>query len=379
MTLTFRAFFTYIAPILIALMILKMATQSKPVASQVASRASSTVSKAVAEPVVPNPNPFPAYFFSHGGPTFIYEEDDFGNKGAWKMVKKLGKTIKNDWKPDYIVVVSAHWQLDGSNLVEVAVPPKKSESDLQEYPLIYDFYGFPDHMYKEQFRTLNSRFLSEKVSEQLKQSGFNSRLTTRGVDHGVWVPFKVAFSDHNTLNPPPNNTTPGLDLPETSLIQVSLTGLDRDFDSHFKLGQALSYFRDNMIWDPVKEKYLKGMVVCSGMTVHNLRDLGVAMRAGKAMPYAKTFNQLLRETMVNSPDLAQKINKLKLEHSALLYRAHPTLEHFDPLVVAGGLIESHADQEITELYNDEFLSLGWGIYQFGPNFEGSKDKPVNRL
>lgn len=59
---------------------------------------------------IQNPTPFPTYFFSHGGPTFMYELDDFGNKGAWNAVKKIGNNIKKNWKPDYIVVVSAHWQ-----------------------------------------------------------------------------------------------------------------------------------------------------------------------------------------------------------------------------------------------------------------------------
>ena len=43
---------------------------------------------------IQNPTPFPTYFFSHGGPTFMYELDDFGNKGAWNTVKKIGNNIK---------------------------------------------------------------------------------------------------------------------------------------------------------------------------------------------------------------------------------------------------------------------------------------------
>ena len=40
----------------------------------------------------------------------MYELDDFGNKGAWNTVKKIGNNIKKNWKPDYIIVISAHWQ-----------------------------------------------------------------------------------------------------------------------------------------------------------------------------------------------------------------------------------------------------------------------------
>lgn len=290
----------------------------------------------------------------------MYQKDT----GAYKVIEKLGSQIKNVWKPDYIVVVSAHWQLSGSNSIEIAVPPAKSDADLEENALVYDFYGFPGHMYKEQFHTANSRFVSGEIRDELKKNGFHADFTKRGIDHGVWVPFKVAFSKHNTLNPGPAGNV-GLDLPDTSLVQVSLTGNEKDFNTHFKLGQVLSHFRDNLIWDPTREKYLTGMVITSGMSVHNLRDLGRAYSLGRPMPYVAPFNKLLKETMVNTPELLANLNRIKNENTSLLFLAHPTLEHFVPIVVGGGILKSHPEQKIKELYNEDDLSLGWGIYQFG--------------
>lgn len=314
----------------------------------------------------PNPSPFPTYFLSHGGPTFMYRDADFGNKDAYDAVRNIGQIIKNKYKPDYIVVVSAHWQLQGQKAVDIAVPstPPKLQND--ENSLVYDFYNFPDHMYKEWFRSLNSAFLAEEVRQKLEESGFHSQLTKRGIDHGVWVPFKVAFSDYDTLNPPPKGVDPGLDLPNTRVIQVSLTGYEKDFDTHFKLGQALDFFRQNLIWDPVENRYLKGMVVCSGMSVHNLRDLSSFIRnPGKALPYTEKFNALIREKLVNLPDLLGRLNSIKKDHEKLLYQAHPTLEHFVPLVVASGIISNHPLEPIKELFNADQGSLGWGVYQFG--------------
>lgn len=347
----------YTVPILLGYMIFKMALKSA--VEQVASTGASAAKSAI-----PNPKPFPAFFFSHGGPTFMYGNED-SDLGAFNKIKDIGAQIKNEWKPDYIIVVSAHWQLKSPKLIEVAVPSSNGSQDLQENLLIYDFYGFPRYMYTEQFHTMNSRFVSEQISQQLKLSGFDSRLTTRGIDHGTWVPLKVAFSEYNALKPLPKGEKPQLDLPETSLVQVSLPGWDDDFESQFKLGQALSYFRDNQIWDPVKEKYLKGMVICSGMTVHNLRELGLAMSVGKPMPYASAFNSLLKKTMVNGPDLLERLEKLKKENKSLLYKAHPTLEHFAPIVVGGGLVSGHEHDKIKEIYTSATLSLGWGIYRFG--------------
>ncbi|OBA23714.1 Extradiol ring-cleavage dioxygenase, class III enzyme, subunit B [Metschnikowia bicuspidata var. bicuspidata NRRL YB-4993] len=298
----------------------------------------------------PNTNPYPALFVSHGGPTFMYEDDDFGNKGAWRAVRKLGSTIKNDWRPDYILVVSAHWQLGGLNLIEVAVPPKN--------PLIYDFYGFPDHMYKEQFRTWNSQVVARLVQENLEQKGFHARLTERGLDHGVWVPLKVAF--------PQGPGDDDMALPHTPLIQVSLTGREGDFETHARLGEVLSHFQNNLIWDPVQNRHLKGLVICSGMSVHNLRDLGRAVHSGqRALPYVGEFSRLVSQALQQGPDTLPLLEKLKTEHSSLLRAAHPTLEHFVPLVVAAGINRASGNRKVTELYSDNQLSLAWGTYQFG--------------
>lgn len=311
---------------------------------------------------IPNPHPLPAFFVSHGGPTFMYENDSFGNKGAWHAVKKLGSAIKTQYQPDYVVVVSAHWQLGGSNLIEIGVPAAQGAE--VENELIYDFYNFPQHMYEEEFHTNNSAYVAEELRQLLSNDGFSARLTKRGLDHGVWVPLKVAFSDYNTLQPLQNGPKPPLDLPNAALIQVSLPGLDSDFDTQYKLGRALNRFRQNLIWDPIKQKYLKGLVICSGMTVHNLRDIQKAAASGeKATPYARKFHEVLRQRLAE-PDRLQALKKLKTDDKTLLYQAHPTLEHFAPLVVAAG-IASEKNEPLTELYSDENYSLGWGTYQVG--------------
>ncbi|RCK65529.1 4,5-DOPA dioxygenase extradiol-like protein [Candida viswanathii] len=320
----------------------------------VMSAATTTITKKF----IQNPNPFPTYFFSHGGPTFMYEEDQMGDKGAWNMVKRIGTNIKKNWRPDYIIVVSAHWQSSGSNMIEINYPQKTREN-----PLVYDFYGFPDYMYKEEFHTLNNLFVVNEIKLELEKNGFNSTITNRGLDHGVWVPFKVAFSDYTTQSKVQPEEK-GLDLPDTAVIQVSLTGNDRDFDKHFKLGQALSKFKNELIWDEAKQRYLSGLVVCSGMSVHNLRDLGVSFRYPKGMSYVKPFNQLLTQTVETKrgSDLLDAFNQM--QSNPLLRQAHPTLEHFLPIVVAGG-IASQANDNIKELYNSALFSLGWGIYQVG--------------
>ncbi|KAI5955980.1 hypothetical protein KGF57_003465 [Candida theae] len=321
----------------------------------------------------------PSYFFSHGGPTFMYENDSFGNKGAWNKIKSIGhqiKTLPQQDKPDYIIVVSAHWQSSASNKIEISTT--RTNNGNGENPLIYDFYGFPKHMYAEEFHSNSNAAVANAIMSKLADSGFKTELTDRGIDHGVWVPFKVAFSGYNTLSDrqPDFHEKRESDLPDIAVIQVSLTSNDTDFNTHFKLGQILDFFRHNDIWDEAHKKYLKGMVVCSGMSVHNLRDLGVSMQyrqqnpTAKALPYVKPFNDLMKSIVESdeskTSDTLTRLNDLKKD--PLLRKAHPTLEHFLPLVVACG-IANDAKQNIKEIYNDELGSLGWGIYQVGENIE----------
>ncbi|KAI5958150.1 hypothetical protein CANMA_004304 [Candida margitis] len=322
----------------------------------------------------------PSYFFSHGGPTFMYENDSFGNKGAWNKVRTIGQQIKSlspGEKPDYIIVVSAHWQSDAPNTIEIGTTWTNNGNG--ENPLVYDFYGFPKHMYAEEFHSCNNAAVANAIKSKLDESGFNAELTERGIDHGVWVPFKVAFSGYNTLTEPQPDYKEKreLDLPDISIIQVSLTSNDSDFNSHYKLGQTLDFFRHHQIWDESRQKYLKGLVVCSGMSVHNLRDLGFAMHymernpTAKALPYVKPFNDLVK-SIVETNDSKSTITRLSqlndLQKNPLLRKAHPSLEHFLPLVVACG-IANDSNQNIKEIYNDELGSLGWGIYQVGNTIE----------
>lgn len=298
----------------------------------------------------------PVFFFSHGGPTFMYPEDEFGgDKGAYQKTKSIGKYIQNTIKPNFIIVVSAHWQSNSNDRVEIGVPSiysknafsSKQSKDLldpEELDLIYDFYGFPDHMYKEKFHAKGSVELAQDIQQTLSSNQVDSKLISRGLDHGVWVPFKVAFSSNN-----PKDKEWDIDCP---LVQVSLSASD-NFEFHHKLGQALAKYRE-----------LGGLVICSGMSVHNLRDLGIAMQRGKTLPYVPKFGNLLSSIVTgsNGDERLEKLDGLQENERQLLYRAHPSLEHFMPIVVASG---ASFNEKAQELYNNSTLSLGWGIFQFG--------------
>lgn len=298
----------------------------------------------------------PLYFFSHGGPTFGDREDDFGgDAGAYDKVHEIGTLIKNKVKPDFIIVISAHWQSNGANTVEVAIPDtsnsfraKSEKLTPDENDLIYDFYGFPSHMYKQQFHTVGSEPLANDIVKTLTENGFKSSTVKRGIDHGVWVPFRVAFTDARIQD----TGKPAIDVP---LIQVSLTGSNL-IEPAVRLGKALSSYRQK-----------NGVIICSGMSVHNLRDIGRAMGNGnRPLPYTPAFNKLLTKILTSSNDssvVAEELENLeKLSDLRKLYiSAHPTPEHFLPVAVGVG---ASNNDTCKELYSKGKGSLGWNVYEW---------------
>lgn len=280
----------------------------------------------------------------------MYRKQGFGGDvGAFDATAEIGRYVRDVIRPRFVVMVSAHWQSESNDTVQVAVPSKSDENRL-----IYDFYGFPKHMYDEKFRTRNDLSISKQIATDLNlffsQQGAGPNVTAslahRGIDHGVWVPLKVAFPEES----------PGAWNLDCPLIQVSLTANETDFDTHFKLGQALSKYRSE-----------GGLVLVSGMSVHNLHDFMKASQSGGSLPYVGLFNDLIRSILLQDSSAAEKLTEFKAlltdpVKRQVLMEAHPTVEHFVPLIVGLG---ASAGGEIKELYNNNDGSMGWGIYQFG--------------
>ncbi|CAH6721928.1 hypothetical protein CLIB1444_07S05600 [[Candida] jaroonii] len=299
--------------------------------------------------------PYPTYFISHGAPTIIQEtNDNLATLEAIKSLKTIGSTITNDLKPDYIIVVSAHYQSSSRNLIEISI---NKDTD-HENKLVYDFYGFDRSFYTQKFESRSNVMVGCMLYDQLKKNGFEAKIFDRGIDHGVWCPLKVMFGEK-------------LDIP---LIQVSLP-YSEDFDESYKLGKTLKFFRDNLIWDETSKSDLKGLVIASGSSVHNLRDFRL-YSSNNRLPYVDKFHKLIDETFQKSSPLTilENLKNFKKDsnYKQLLYQAHPTLEHFLPLVVAAGTDDGK--NEFNKISSSGVLALGYGYYQFGTWDEPKKQE-----
>ncbi|KAF2458238.1 aromatic ring-opening dioxygenase LigB subunit [Lineolata rhizophorae] len=265
----------------------------------------------------------PVYFISHGGPNIMEET----KHPAYGALQKIGKEITQKVKPKAVVVFSAHWR-GGKDRIEV------NTAEMTE--LIYDFYGFPDHYYEFEYPNVGSKDVAHKVMGKLSDAGIDVGPVHRGLDHGVWAPFLVAFDPKK--NP--------LKVP---LVQVSLFG-NEDPVKHYKLGQALTSLRDEGI-----------LIVTSGMAVHNLRDMRFAFASPKPMPYAASFDEALKDAATASPgERERKMAELLKRPDAR--QAHPTFEHLLPVHVGAGAAGEDVGKQLFTLAEACF---SWAQYRFG--------------
>ncbi|WBY01350.1 class III extradiol ring-cleavage dioxygenase [Ramlibacter tataouinensis] len=226
----------------------------------------------------------PALFVSHGAPTFALEP---GLAGA--QLGALGRALG---KPRGIVIVSPHWMTRG---VEVGAAPQPAT--------IHDFGGFPRALYQLSYPAPGSPALAARTAELLGAAGMGLTLDPeRGLDHGAWVPLMHLY--------------PEADVP---VLQVSLP-LGAGSAGAFALGRALAPLADEGV-----------LVVGSGSLTHNLYEF--RMGSDQGAPYAREFALWIRQA-VRAGDRDRLLHALQQAPHA--DRAHPTDEHFLPLLVALG-------------------------------------------
>ena len=172
--------------------------------------------------------------------------------------------------------------------------------------------------------------------DALTSNGIETKAVERGLDHGVWPVFKVAFDpEENPLNVP--------------IVQVSLFASE-DPHQHYNLGRAIAGLRSQNI-----------LIIVSGMAVHNLGDLRFTIADPKPLPYTKSFDEALRKAATSLPtEREQKMAEL-LGRSDFR-QAHPTAEHLLPIFVGAG---AAGEDKGIRLWTLGEGSMSWAQYRFG--------------
>ncbi|KAL2136402.1 hypothetical protein VTI74DRAFT_3836 [Chaetomium olivicolor] len=265
----------------------------------------------------------PVYFFSHGGPDVQYNT----THPVYPVLQRIGKEITQKVKPKAVVVFSAHWQ---------AEPNEIHLNNAEDTDLIYDFYGFPPEFYRATFPSKGSPALASQILSLLSSAGIRAKGLKRGLDHGVFSGFNVAFApDSNPLNCP--------------LVQVSLFNSE-DTDAHYALGRAVASLREENI-----------VIIGTGMTVHNLRDMRSTWGNPTPLPYAVSFDNALKEAVESDPKVRQE-RMAAVTKRADARQAHPWMDHLMPVFVAAG---AAGDDEGKQLWTMHEASFAWAQYRFG--------------
>jgi 4,5-DOPA dioxygenase extradiol len=224
-------------------------------------------------------------------------------------------------RPRAILIVSAHWQSDPL-AIGTTFPA----------PLIYDFFGFPEELSSLAYPAPGAPFLASRVEEALNAHWRTARRDDRGLDHGVWVPLLHMY--------------PSADVP---VLQLGWPRKATTADL-FAMGRALGPLRAEGV-----------LIVASGGFVHNLGQLDWSGRS-PVPSWADEFDAWGVEALGRG-DFDALIDFRS--RAPALTLAHPTDEHFLPLLIAAGAATESAATASFPVQGFEYGSLSRRCVQFG--------------
>jgi len=230
-------------------------------------------------------------FIGHGSPMNAIEENAF--------TRSLQAWAQQNLKPTLILAVSAHW-----------VTAQVSASVAEKNTTLHDFGGFPAELFHVQYQPAGAPELLPILSEILGTEIFSE--SNRGLDHGVWSVLKHMYP-----------------LADVSVVQLSLeAGLT--FQQHFDRGALLANLSQK-ISQSNSEIPQRILLLVSGNLAHNLSD--VRWNSDEPVPWAVEFDGIIQKA-IEEKNWEALIHPEK--YNDLLWQAHPTLEHYVPLLYAAG-------------------------------------------
>jgi 4,5-DOPA dioxygenase extradiol len=231
----------------------------------------------------------PALFLSHGAPPLV---DD----PAWvAQLKALAAELP---RPRAILMASAHWE---------SAPLMLGATET--VPLTYDFGGFPQKYYQVRYAAPGAPELADAVAKLMPDTETVAR-TSRGLDHGAYVPLTVMY--------------PEADIP---VLQMSLPTLEPD--RLLELGRRLAPLRDEGV-----------LIVGSGFTTHGLPFLRDWRPDAAAPGWSREFDAWAAETLARGA--VDELADFRTRAPGMPY-AHPTIEHFAPMFLTLGAAVDPSD------------------------------------
>ena len=267
-----------------------------------------------------NSDRMPVLFLGHGSPMNALAGNEYFE--SWRALGlSFGSKIA---RPQLILCISAHWLTEGWWLTAMDRPKT-----------IHDFGGFPQELFDQQYPAPGDAVAARAISQIIRQRGslpLGLDVAQWGLDHGAWSVLKPMF--------------PGASIP---VIQLSMD-YSRPPEDHYALAQQLKKLRERGV-----------LIVGSGNIVHNLSQMQRGAAGNQAYDWALEFDHTTGGYLQQG-NLAALQNFLKL--GQLTKMAHPSHEHYLPLLYAAGAVDA---KEPMRFFNTSFQggsismrSVVWG-------------------
>lgn len=249
----------------------------------------------------------PVLFLGHGSPMNAMGDNEY--RRSWQALgARFGTEIP---RPQLILCISAHWLTSGWWLTAMTQPKT-----------IHDFGGFPQELFDQQYPAPGDPAAARAISLMVRQrtsAPLGLDVSEWGLDHGAWSVLKPMFPEAN--------------IP---VIQLSMD-YSRAPEDHYALAKQLKALRDRGV-----------LIVGSGNIVHNLGQMQRGAQGHQAYDWALEFDQTMGGYLQQGHlEALQNFQKL----GSLAKMAHPTHEHFLPLLYAAGAVES---RESMRFFNTSF-------------------------
>jgi len=265
------------------------------------------------------PERMPVLFIGHGSPMNVVLKNSFTNRLA-----ELGRQLP---RPRTILVISAHWLTEGT-CVTCMDKPKT----------VYDFYGFPDALYRIRYPSSGSPDDARLVKESVRSAHIECNYDW-GLDHASWTILKHMY--------------PSADIPviEMSLDYSPYNEWQPKLTKHYyDLAAELAPLRDRGI-----------LIIGSGNIVHNLRLIDFKDMDATPYDWALEFDEKVKRNLI-SRNHEELLNCRDMDKAASL--SVPTLDHYLPMVCALGLQEE--DEPLNFIYEGfQHGSVSMRAFQIG--------------
>ncbi len=239
----------------------------------------------------------PVLFVGHGSPMNAILDNSF---------TRVWKSLSSELPfPAAILSVSAHWLTHGA--VKVTAMPMP--------PTIHDFGGFPEELLEMQYPAPGSPGFAEQTINLLKSSHAEADYSW-GLDHGTWSVLVKMF--------------PKANIP---VYQLSID-YSKPPSYHFNLMKELNILRNKGV-----------LVIGSGNIVHNLSQL---QTSGIPPDWSIEFDALIK-SYLDKRDFQSVVNFL--DSGKLARIAHPTYDHFLPLLYSLGIAD---ENDKLDYFNEGF-------------------------